>query len=855
VVDNTAPVLSLLDPPGGALLAGTRSVRWTTLDAHPGTVDLEVSPGVGVLGAGAPDSGVFHWNTTTTPDAAGYQLSVRATDAAGNVGPPSLIDVVVDNTLPVVAVTDPAPGAALSGTVAVVWSTSETHPGTVNVSLLDEDRPGSATTLAAGLADSGRLDLDSTTIPDGARYRIHVQPVDAAGNAGLAAGPSGLAIDNTSPVTALLAPGPGASVGASTTIRWATTDAHPGAVELRLSSDSGATFPYTVTLATPDTGTFAWDTSGVPEGGKYRVWLRPTDQLGHVGSAAIGPGDFRIDHTPPSLTLVSPVGGEVIRGTHTVRWQTIDARRGVVELRLSTDGGATFPIVVATAAPDTGSFVWSTGSVPDGARCRLRLTPTDAAGNVGGAATSPGDFSIANVPAVQRIARVIDSDFDGLLGAGDLLIVPFSHRVAVNTSDPAAFTLPNALDTFGAGASLRAGPAAHEVTVVLAQGASLQVRGTYALGGGASGVDVSSTLPADAIENADTGTDAAPSTPIDVVPAYAPGGELFQSTEGGATFADFDGDGDLDAVTTGQWTTYHRNGGGNGGALRFTPDSSAIPSARDFTVASADVDADGDVDLITGGGGTFNGENSEVLRNDGTGRFSVAQMVGASNSWDVLVGDLDGDGDVDFVECVNGLGGARVWVNDGAGLFTDSGQRLGRDLAAGALGDLDGDGDLDLVVAKPYNNAEVWLNDGLATFTLAQIVTFRSIDVALGDLDGDGDLDVVSAVPERGAEVWKNDGTGQLSLVQVVEETTSRSVLATDADGDGDLDLVFGRWTAYARVWLNDGSGALTTWVELSDAFTQFLTQGDVDGDGDLDILVSGNAGARLWIASPNIGR
>jgi hypothetical protein len=89
----------------------------------------------------------------------------------------------------------------------------------------------------------------------------------------------------------------------------------------------------------------------------------------------------------------------------------------------------------------------------------------------------------------------------------------------------------------------------------------------------------------------------------------------------------------------------------------------------------------------------------------------------------VTFGDLDGDGDMDVL-----VGNGHtddtgmpntVWLNDGHGRFTDTGQQLGEsyeDSVAVALIDLDGDGHLDAVFGNNWTYT-IWQNNGQGQFT------------------------------------------------------------------------------------------------------------------------------------------
>ncbi|VAW99406.1 hypothetical protein MNBD_GAMMA23-1937 [hydrothermal vent metagenome] len=108
------------------------------------------------------------------------------------------------------------------------------------------------------------------------------------------------------------------------------------------------------------------------------------------------------------------------------------------------------------------------------------------------------------------------------------------------------------------------------------------------------------------------------------------------------------------------------------------------------------------------GGGSIGGDRSQtndgqanaVWLNNGTDSFTnTSQTLGNSTpTHSITLGDIDGDGDlvVGNRSEVN-----TVWRNDGAGNFTDTNQTLGSARTTSViLGYIDGDGDLGLVAGN-----------------------------------------------------------------------------------------------------------------------------------------------------------
>ena len=244
----------------------------------------------------------------------------------------------------------------------------------------------------------------------------------------------------------------------------------------------------------------------------------------------------------------------------------------------------------------------------------------------------------------------------------------------------------------------------------------------------------------------------------------------------------------------------------------FTDIEAGLSGVRNPAVAWGDYDNDGDLDILLTGEAS-SGNISKVYRNDAGVFTDIGAGLPGVKSSSVAWGDYDNDGDLDIaIAGRTGAGSAihmaNVYRNDN-GTFTDTGPLLeGAEYTSVAWGDYDNDGDLDLLTTGSTEFGHVtpiYRNDnGVFTGILAGLDGGGYGLVAWGDFDNDGDLDalVAGAGAFNFTRVYRNDG-GVFSdigagLPSVLLDPVS--IAWGDYDNDGDLDILLSPGRSIATI-------------------------------------------------------
>lgn len=341
---------------------------------------------------------------------------------------------------------------------------------------------------------------------------------------------------------------------------------------------------------------------------------------------------------------------------------------------------------------------------------------------------------------------------------------------------------------------------------------------------------------------------------------------------GSAEWGDFDADGDLDLLLAGSTggaasTELFVNQGLEDGVFRFEALSGTFEQVLYSSSSFADVDGDGDLDVLVSGSSSATwpyvaSTRLYRLSTDGTiahiENHGLPDLHSSASAW----ADLDADGDLDVVMTgvtSNDVLTTVVGYNNGDGTFETHTDLLpGIGYGDVALGDVDADLDIDVVLSGASDNGfttRVMRNDGGSfsdTGTPFPPVAFSSVD--LGDYDGDGDLDLVvsgGSVSElifAGLlQIWENIGGSFARSSYELPGVLAGEVTWGDYDHDGDLDLLvlgaeaaIGRRSAY--MYRNIGEDGFEAATLLVGAVFSDAAFGDFDADGDLDLITTGSS-------------
>ncbi|WP_218185974.1 retention module-containing protein, partial [Pseudomonas sp. URMO17WK12:I4] len=430
-VDTTAPVITVDAP---AITNDTTPTIVGTTDAPVGsTVTLTITQGTTVLTTTAT---VVAGGTYSADVPAGlvegpYSVDAKVTDAAGNTG--SATDTgAIDTTAPV-------PTISLDANITpddVINSTEATQQIPVTGTVGGDAKVGDTVTLTVnGKQFTGQVQADKTfsiNVPGsdlvadaGKTINASISTTDAAGNIGTATDTEGYSVNTTLPVPTITLD---ANITADDVINSTeATQQIPVTGTVGGDAKVGDTVTLTVngkqfTGQVQADKTFSINVPGsdlVADAGKtINASISTTDAAGNVGSAATSEG-YSVDVTAPVPTIsldanITP--DDVINSTEAGQQIPVTGTVGgdakVGDTVTLTVNGKTFTGQVQ--ADKTFSInVPGADLVADaGKTINASISTTDAAGNLGSAATSEG-YSVdvtAPVPTISLDANITADD-------------------------------------------------------------------------------------------------------------------------------------------------------------------------------------------------------------------------------------------------------------------------------------------------------------------------------------------------------------------------------------------------------------------------------------------------------------
>ena len=348
-------------------------------------------------------------------------------------------------------------------------------------------------------------------------------------------------------------------------------------------------------------------------------------------------------------------------------------------------------------------------------------------------------------------------------------------------------------------------------------------------------------------------------------------------TTGSVNWGDYNNDGYLDILSTGQMvggtnmSQIYKNNGDN----TFTEQTTiTLPGVAYGSSAWGDYNNDDLLDFVLTGYNQSLGAVSRIYKNNGNNTFTWQENISLTGVayGSVAWADYDNDSDIDLLITGQNLNTgliSKIYRNDGNNVFTEQTNINLKPVyrSSVSFGDYNNDGLLDILLSGQVgtesfakNFTAIYKNNGDGTFseqTGIDLIDLCLSSVAWGDYNNDDYLDILmtgaSGTPpdyKPVTKIYRNNGNNTFTEIAGTSliGTSMSSAEWGDYNNDGFLDVLL---TGYStsnlefRIYLNNGQNQFIdlTALKIPGAYYCNTSSADYDSDGDLDILFTGNTG------------
>ncbi len=377
-VDNTEPVLSILQPLYGEYLMGVYPIWANANDVFLDNVEYKIdSTNWVAMTPSSPWVGL--WDTTSFSDGE-HTLTVRALDNASHMVENS-IEVLVDNSQPSLTLRSPIPNEYLGG----MYTFQAASWDSVGVDRIEITVFGITQTMSYNpLTGYYEYTVNTFTQTDGT-YDVTVTAYDLSGKS-QTVGPRSFFVDNNAPLLIIDNPADGQYIFGDYVVSVTSTDTFISSLEYKID-----TTQWIVMAGGPPIWTGSLNTSQYTDG-SHILTIRSQDAAGHMTQQSV---EIIVDNTYPTVSISMPILNQYVDGVFTFQIAAADSPSvdfiGIDYVEITVFGQTYF--TTYNAQTSYHEYTVSTYSLSDGVY-NVSSTAYDLSGR--SASAGPLDFNVDN---------------------------------------------------------------------------------------------------------------------------------------------------------------------------------------------------------------------------------------------------------------------------------------------------------------------------------------------------------------------------------------------------------------------------------------------------------------------------